>query len=113
MRWLLDQGIPRSTASFLREVGHQSEHVGDIGLAKAADAEIMKVAVDRGFFAIAGASAPSVVRIREEGLKGDSVARIISAIFSVAEEALGAGCVVSYGGGNVRLRMLPIVASPS
>ncbi|MBK9216498.1 MAG: DUF5615 family PIN-like protein [Chloracidobacterium sp.] len=41
MKLLLDQGVPRSTASVLRDAGLDALHVGEIGLADAADGEII------------------------------------------------------------------------
>ena len=37
MKLLLDQGLPRSTVRHLAAVGIAAEHVGDIGMAAAAD----------------------------------------------------------------------------
>ena len=89
-------------------------------MSKALDCEILEKAVRENWIvvtldadfhsilALSGNSAPSVVRIREEGLKGDSIARILNAIAKVAETPLTEGCVISYAEGNLRLRMLPI-----
>ena len=41
MRWLLDQGIPRSAAIWLCDAGHDAIHVGDIGMAAAIDLDII------------------------------------------------------------------------
>ena len=41
MRWLLDQGLPRSTAAFLQQASHDAVHVGEIGMAAAVDAAIL------------------------------------------------------------------------
>ena len=37
MKLLLDQGLPRSAASLLRDVGIDTLHFGEIGLAAATD----------------------------------------------------------------------------
>jgi predicted nuclease of predicted toxin-antitoxin system len=37
MRWLLDQGLPRSAAFLLRERSMDAVHVGEIGMASAGD----------------------------------------------------------------------------
>jgi len=83
MKLLLDQGLPRSTVRHLASMGIAAEHVGDLGLARAADVHILDVArerqavvvtLDADFHAIMAtshATSPSVVRIRIEGLKGE------------------------------------------
>lgn len=94
-------------------------HVGDIGMAEADDSMILGkaeedrrvvVTLDADFhsiLAMSGADAPSVIRIREEGLKGPAVALIVRQISAVAGDALMNGCVVSYSRGVIRLRRLP------
>lgn len=41
MKLLLDQGLPRSAASLLSQRGVDTIHVGEIGMAAAADTEIL------------------------------------------------------------------------
>jgi len=41
MRMVLDQGVPRDAATQLRDLGHECMHVGEIGMFKAADDEIL------------------------------------------------------------------------
>jgi predicted nuclease of predicted toxin-antitoxin system len=78
MRLLLDQGLPRSTVLHLRDKGIEAIHVGDKGLATAADSKILDcghqedlivVTLDADFhalLALAGLAGPSVIRIRIE-----------------------------------------------
>jgi len=120
MRWLLDQGLPRSAATHLNDFGHQAIHVGDVGMATASDLSILEMAdaeeralvtLDSDFhalLAVSGADKPSVVRIREEGLKGVALAQIVSAIALQHEGALLSGCVMSYQSGKIRYRSLPL-----
>jgi predicted nuclease of predicted toxin-antitoxin system len=120
MRWLLDQGLPRSATKYLNDSGHDAIHTGDIGMASASDSSILKLAavesriivtLDSDFhalLAVSGATKPSVTRIREEGLKGEALARIVSAIALQYEVALLSGCVMSYQDGKVRYRSLPL-----
>ena len=120
MRWLLDQGIPRSASARLKESSEDAIHVGDIGMAAASDPEIIDYAIqeDRvivtldadfhSLIATRGSAKPTVIRIREEGLKGDAVAGLILQIARRFSADLEAGCMVTFSGGKVRLRGLPI-----
>jgi len=120
MRWLLDQGLPRSAANYLNDSGHEAIHVGDIGMASASDSSILELAakerriivtLDSDFhalLAVSGAGGPSVIRIREEGLKGEALALLVSAIALQHEGALLSGCVMSYQDGKIRHRSLPL-----
>jgi predicted nuclease of predicted toxin-antitoxin system len=120
MKLLLDQGLPRSAADALREVGIDAVHVGDIGMAAALDEQIIArahaegrvvVTLDADFHAIlalTGATAPSVIRLRVEGLRGAEVARRIRVVLGACEADLAAGAVVSADMIRVRLKRLPI-----
>jgi hypothetical protein len=88
MRWLLDQGLPRAAAILLRGQNMDAVHVGDIGMA--------------------GASKPSVIRIREEGLKGPAICHLILRLWGRFSEALDKGCVLTATLNQARLRLLPI-----
>ena len=89
-------------------------------MASASDSSILKLAavesriivtLDSDFhalLAVSVATKPSVIRIREEGLKGEALARIISAIALQHEGALLSGCVMSYQDGKIRHRSLPL-----
>ncbi len=48
MKLLLDQGLPRSACARLREFGHEVVHVGDVGMSRASDADILAVARSTG-----------------------------------------------------------------
>jgi predicted nuclease of predicted toxin-antitoxin system len=120
MKLLLDQGLPRSTVIHLANAGIVAEHVGDLGMAKAADDLILDTArqrqavvvtLDADFhrtLAASRATAPSVVRIRIEGLKGDQFAAILAHVVSTAGAELISGAVVSVTASRIRVRSLPI-----
>jgi predicted nuclease of predicted toxin-antitoxin system len=120
MKLLLDQGLPRSTVRFLASFGVAAEHVGSRGLAQATDGAILAEAVLRGevvvtldadfhqILAASGATKPSVVRIRIEGLKGDQLAALLTQVIDAASAELTAGAVVSVTETHVRVRRLPI-----
>lgn len=62
--------------------------------------------------AMTGAIAPSVVRVRIEGLKGKEVAAILIRVISIAGTELAAGAVVSVTEARIRVRLLPIGNHP-
>ena len=120
IRALLDQGLPRSSTALLRKAGWDVVHVGDLGMAAATDAAILAFAVpekrwivtlDADFhrlLAISGASVPTVIRIREEGLTAEPLVKLILAAVDRSRAALDAGAVASVTAGKARLRALPI-----
>lgn len=120
MRWLLDQGIPRSAAIWLCDAGHDAIHVGDIGMAAAIDLDIIDhalrekriiVTFDADFHSILArkrSDQPSAIRIREEGLKGDVIAKLLLNIANRFSTELLHGCLISYHNQKIRLRKLPV-----
>ncbi|MGL4401309.1 MAG: DUF5615 family PIN-like protein [Luteolibacter sp.] len=120
MRWLLDQGLPRSAAFLLRERSMDALHVGEIGMASASDPLILKTAEEQdrivvtldadfhALLAMSGASKPSVIRIREEGLKGRALCEFVLQLWNQFAEALTAGCVLTANLSQASLRQLPI-----
>ncbi len=121
IRLLLDQGVPRSTASLLSEAGWDVMHVGDIGMSRSADTAILEYArlqnqilitLDADFhtlLATTNAPSPSVVRIRQEGLKGDVLARLILAIWPRIKHRIQDGAMVTVTEKSIRIRGLPLI----
>lgn len=118
---LLDQGLPRTAAGLLRELGWDVQHVSERGMSQAEDVAIIEVARQEGrvlvtldadfhaLLAVSGAKGPSVLRIRMEGLKADRVALLITQVFAVADNALALGAMVTVLDGKIRIKHLPIV----
>jgi predicted nuclease of predicted toxin-antitoxin system len=121
IEFLLDQGLPRSTVQHLQGMGLQSVHVGNLGLAAATDETILNAGRDRGAIVVtldsdfhallarSKASAPSVIRIRIQGLKGDGVARVIQQVVQAVEGDLLAGAAVTVTERRLALRRLPLI----
>ena len=119
-RLLLDQGLPRSAVRHLEERGFDVSHVADIGHSRASDAEITALALDQGctivtldsdfhrLLAISGASAPSVIRIRREGLRGPDVAALINQVLGQLGDQIERGAMVTVTDRTVRLHGLPL-----
>ena len=112
--------MPRSAAILLREAGMDALHVGEIGMACAADTEIIAVAkaeervvvtLDADFhtlLALSGVGKPSVVRIRLEGLKGGEMTRLILHVIRMTMDQLVSGAAVVVTENNIRIKRLPI-----
>jgi predicted nuclease of predicted toxin-antitoxin system len=120
MNFLLDQGLPRSTVAHLAAAGVAAQHVGVLGMATASDQQILDLArqnnsvvvtLDADFHRLLAANkatAPSVVRIRLQGIKGDALATILLEVIKVVGSELVAGAAVSVTSSRLRIRMLPI-----
>jgi len=118
---LLDQGLPRTAVKILKEKGWDVLHTGDIGLSRASDNEILEyaraekrviVTLDADFHAIlavANESEPSVVRIRQEGLKGPALADLIENIWPSIIEQLKSGAIVSVTEKFIRIKTIPLL----
>jgi predicted nuclease of predicted toxin-antitoxin system len=122
MKLLLDQGLPRTAAKLLSEAGVETIHVGDIGYASADDADIIEFARRGGFIivtldadfhallALSGAAAPSVIRIRMEGLRSESLTSLLRTIVQLWGKELESGAVVTAQEERLRIRRLPLVS---
>lgn len=120
MKLLLDQSLPRSTASLLRAEGLDAVHTGEIGLATATDAIILErsrqedrvvVTLDADFhtlLALSGAEYPSVIRIRIQGLKAKDMMALILLVLSDWEETLLKGAALSVLSNRIRVHYLPL-----
>ncbi|MFM8789988.1 MAG: DUF5615 family PIN-like protein [Chthoniobacterales bacterium] len=120
MRWLLDQGLPRSVVGSLTTFGHDAVHAADIGMSlandslilqRAADEDRIVVTLDADFHALLADSLakwPSVIRIRDEGLKAPQVTDLILGLAKRFGEELGGGCAMTIRNGRVRYRRLPL-----
>jgi predicted nuclease of predicted toxin-antitoxin system len=123
VKLLLDQGLPRGAVGELGRRGHDVQHVGEIGMAGATDAEIVEraraegrtiVTLDADFHALvalSNAATPSVVRLRIEGLRSLELARIVNDVVALCEADLRAGAMVTVDERGVRVRGLPLVRS--
>lgn len=119
-RILLDQGVPYSTARHLKEAGWDVVHTVDLEMSRAADREIIEyaqqekricVTLDSDFhtiLAVNGMDSPSVVRIRQEGLRGDDMANLLKQVWVQIESQLEAGSLVTVTDEAIRIRKLPV-----
>lgn len=120
----MDQGLPVSAAERLTRRGYPSEHASRLGLAHASDPELLRVAAEQGavmltldsdfhrLIALANAERPSVILLRDQGLKGEGVAELVAAVAARHERELTAGALLTVRGGTIRIRALPIYGGP-
>lgn len=120
LEWAPEPGSSALVHGASAKSGLGCVHVGNLGMATATDAAILAFAVsekrwivtfDADFhrlLAISGASVPTVIRIREEGLTAEPLVKLILAAVERSRAALEAGAVASVTAGRARLRALPI-----
>lgn len=118
MKLLLDQGLPRSTAAILRENGWDVLHIGEIGMSAARDQEIIEAALAQGrtvvtldadfhaLIAVSGDNAPSVIRLRIEGLRGEALADLLQKLWPAVAEDVERGALVTVTTKTVRIHRL-------
>jgi hypothetical protein len=59
--------------------------------------------------AVSGAAAPSVIRLRRQGLRGPDVAALLRHVWNELEELIGKGAAVTVTERAIRVRRHPIV----
>ncbi len=123
MKLLLDQGLPRSAASILREKKIETTHVGELGMAAASDESIISYARQHGYsivtldadfhslLALADAKGPSVIRIRVQRLKAEGLASLVLTVIGRIGHEIEAGSFVTVTPTTIRIRRLPIIKS--
>ena len=121
MRLLLDQGLPRSTILHLHNARIEATHAADIGLATATDSTILGVARQEGFvvvtldadfhtlLALSGATEPSVIRVRIEGLSAKNLTHLLVDVLKACSDDLTTGAMVSVTENGIRIRHLPVL----
>lgn len=98
-------------------------HAYDCGLSTSQDQNILEYAranrrslstLDadlHALLAVSGAAAPSVVRIRREGLRGPAVASLLQRVWSDVSEAIEKGAMVTVTDRSIRVRHLPVLVA--
>jgi predicted nuclease of predicted toxin-antitoxin system len=102
----LDQGLPYSTVKYLQPAGWDIIHTVDVNIERATDRAIIEYAGEVGRFcvtldsdfhsiiAVDNAKDPSVIRIRQEYLKGVDVANLLMRIYPAIAKDLEVGALV-------------------
>ena len=120
MRLVLDQGIPRDAAAILRSLGHDCMHVGEIGMSKAFDEEILAFSLGRNavvvtldadfhaILAVSGAHGPSVIRLRLQGLGASKVVEVVRRVLASFDAELKRGSLVTVKALKTTCHRLPV-----
>lgn len=120
MRLLLDMGLPRRSAALLRRAGVDAVHLSERGLTRLPDEDVLALAAEEqrvvvtldadfsALLALSGASGPSVIHLRVEGLDHREAAQEIQRVTAAIEGDLASGCIASVAPGGVRIRRLPV-----
>jgi len=120
MNFLLNMNVHRDMAAPLKKRGHVCRHVGDIGMSRAKDVEIVAEAKRTGeviithdldyghLLAFSGEKAPSVIILRLRNLRTGEVMSRFDAVWKEIESPLVDGAVVSLSDRSLRIRILPI-----
>jgi predicted nuclease of predicted toxin-antitoxin system len=100
MKFLVDAQLPPGLCRWLRERGHEAEHVFDIGLGAAPDAEFARRAAETGavlvskdedFVALARAGDMRLVRLRCGNATNRALATWLDERWERVERGLGEG----------------------
>ncbi|MFN8386189.1 MAG: DUF5615 family PIN-like protein [Anaerolineales bacterium] len=120
MNFLLNMNIRREMIAPLQERGHVCRHVGDIGMSRAKDVEIVAEAKKTGetilthdldygnLLAFSGDNAPSVIVLRLRDLRTDEISSRLDVVWGEIESPLRNGAIVSISDRSLRIRNLPI-----
>ncbi len=120
MKFLIDHGLPKGIILLLEKNGISAQHTGDLGLERASDLEIIEfakthqmtiVTLDADFHALIAASEesrPSVIRIREQGLRSEAMANLLLRVISQTNKELSSGAFISATSNRIRIKRLPV-----
>jgi predicted nuclease of predicted toxin-antitoxin system len=104
----------------LRDFGYECIHVGDVGMSRATDEEILGLALAKSavvvtldadfhaILAVSGAVGPSVIRIRIQGLRAAEIASSVRFVAARFAGDLQAGSLVTVKTRKTTCHTLPI-----
>ncbi|GAK50941.1 hypothetical protein U14_02183 [Candidatus Moduliflexus flocculans] len=123
MKFLLNMNVPPQLGRHLMQLGHHCRHVRELGMARAADYEIVAEArrqqetilthdLDYGhLLAFSGEAWPSVIIFRVRQTNADYLLQRLLRVWAAIEQPLTEGAIVVLEDAALRIRKLPIVAS--
>ncbi len=119
-RLFLGQGVPLDAALAFRKLGFQCDHVAEIGTSKADDTAILQWATEHSavvltldadfhaLLAVSGASGPSVIRLRIQGMDGPRFVALMASVLARFEDELNSGSLVTVKARKITAHRLPI-----
>lgn len=119
MKFILDMGISPKVTAWLKEMGHDALHIGDVN-PRALDSEIITMAqteraviltADKDFselLALGNLGGPSVVLFRLTPAPAREVIRRLAPVLVDHPLELENGCLITIGLGKPRVRLLPL-----
>lgn len=120
MKFLLDMGLGRTTALFLRTAGHDAVHLRDEGLQRLSDQDIVTKAIQEGrgvlthdldfgrIVVLSGDHFPSVITFRLDDMRSQQVNRYLQDVIGRFARDLENGALISVTERSVRIRRLPV-----
>jgi len=120
MKFLLDMGLARSTADFLRRQEYDAVHLREQGLQRMDDHDIVSKAHAEGrvilthdldfgrIIALSQSRLPSVVTFRLSDMRPQQVNRYLAEALDHFAAELESGALVSVNERAIRVRLLPI-----
>lgn len=120
MKLLLDMGLARRTACFLRSRGHDAVHLREQSLQRLTDEDVIAkgrlegrviVTHDLDFgriMALSQSHLPSVVTLRLSSMEPDRVNRYLEYVLARFADQLSVGALVSVSEQGIRVRSLPV-----
>jgi predicted nuclease of predicted toxin-antitoxin system len=120
MKFLVDMNLSPRWCAILQAEGWESVHWSAVGIASAPDPEIMQWALADGrvvftndldfgtLLALTRAAGPSVVQVRTQDVRPDSLALRLIPILRKYERELDAGTLLVVDEAKSRVRLLPL-----
>jgi predicted nuclease of predicted toxin-antitoxin system len=125
VKFLLDMGLARSTADFLRRQGYDAVHLREQGLQRLDDRDIVEKARAEGrvilthdldfgrIIALSQSQLPSLITFRLSNMQPHQVNHYLAEVLDRFADQLESGALVSISERAVRVRPLPIAGVES
>jgi predicted nuclease of predicted toxin-antitoxin system len=120
VKLLIDMNLAPSWVRVLTIAGHDAVHWSEVGDPRASDTEVMAYALRNGLIvlthgldfgdmlAATGGAGPSVVQIRADDVRVETIARQVVRALETCSTALTDGALLSVDMDRARLRLLPL-----